>query len=87
MTNTDDYFPADEEPAGPRYTTRRDAIEQAIMPALAEGDYDYESICYAAFNWAIDVDDQGRELLNTGGFEQTVTDDEFWEIVAQHEIT
>lgn len=70
-----------------RYTTRHDAIEQAIMPALTEGDYDFEAICYEAFDWKIDVNDQGQELLNTGGFEQTVSEDEFWEIAARHEIT
>jgi hypothetical protein len=67
-----------------RYTTRRDAIEQAILPALDGDDYDAEAICREAFDWKIDVDDKGQELLNTGGFEQTVTDDEFWAIVAKH---
>lgn len=68
-----------------RYTTRQDAIEQAIMPALTEGDYDYEAICYEAFDWKIDTNEQGQELLHTGGFEQTVTDEEFWEIAARHD--
>jgi hypothetical protein len=68
-----------------RYTTRQDAIEQAIMPALTEGEYDYEAICYEAFDWKIDTNERGQELLNTGGFEQTVSDEEFWEIVARHD--
>lgn len=69
-----------------RYTTRRDAIDHAIAPAITDGTYDLDAICGEAFTWKIDTDDQGRELLNTGGFEQTVTDDEFWAIVARHEI-
>lgn len=69
-----------------RYTTRQDAIEQAIMPALTEGDYDLEAICYEAYGWKIDTNERGQELLNTGGFEQTVSDEQFWEIAARHEI-
>jgi hypothetical protein len=69
-----------------RYTTRQDAIEQAITPAITEGTYDLDAICDAAFTWKIDTNDAGQELLNTGGFEQTVSDDEFWAIVARHEI-
>ncbi len=70
-----------------RYTTKQDAIEQAIAPALTEGEFDTDSIFAEAFTWKIDKDDAGNELLNTGGFEQTVTDDEFWAIVQRHEIT
>lgn len=77
MSNTDDT---------PRYTTRADAIDQAIAPALDHDGYDLDAICYEAFSWAIDINDNGDELLNTGGFEQTVSDDEFWKIVAKHEI-
>lgn len=69
-----------------RYTTRRDAIEQAIAPALDDGNYDLDAICYETFEWAIDHDADGNELLNTGGFEQTVTDDEFWAVVAKHDL-
>lgn len=75
-----------EDERRPRFTTRQDAIEQAIAPALENGEYDLEAICYAAFDWKIDTNDQGQELLNTGGFEQTVTEEQFWEIVARHEI-
>lgn len=68
-----------------RYTSRQDAIEQAIMPALTEGEYDYDVIFSETFTWKVDYDGRGNELLNTAGFEQTVTDDGFWEIVARHE--
>lgn len=69
-----------------RYTTRQDAIEQAIAPALTDGNYDHAAICDETFEWTIDRDTAGNELLNTGGFEQHVTDDRFWEVVAKHEI-
>lgn len=70
-----------------RFTTRQDAIEQAITPALDDHDnYDLDAICHEAFEWRIDTNDAGQELLNTGGFEQVVSTDEFWAIVAKHEI-
>lgn len=69
-----------------RFPTRQEAIDQAIAPAIAEGDYDLMAICYEAFDWKIDHDADGNELLNTAGFEQTVSEQEFWEIVAKHEI-
>ncbi|GAA0494711.1 hypothetical protein Ade02nite_19850 [Paractinoplanes deccanensis] len=81
-----DYYAGDDEQARPRYTTRQDAIDQAIAPALAEGNYDLEAICRETFDWKIDVNGKGQELLNTGGFEQTVSEEEFWEIAAKHEI-
>ncbi len=88
ITMTGNHLPDDEDkqPAQ-RFTTRQDAIEQAIMPALTEGNYDYEAICYEAFEWKIDVNGQDQELLNTGGFEQVVSDEQFWAIAAKHEIS
>lgn len=72
-----------------RYTTRRDAIEQAIIPALGDhgDDYDTDAICREAFEYRVDTDGAGRELLNTAGFEQAVSDDEFWAIVERHDKT
>lgn len=70
-----------------RYSTRQDAIEQGIMPALTEGKYDYDAIFDEAFGWKIDTNEHGQELLTTGGFEQTVTVEEFWEIAARHDIS
>lgn len=67
-----------------RYTTRRDAIEQAIAPALDDDNYDVAAICNEAFEYRVDTNGAGQELLNTAGFEQTVTDDEFWKIAARH---
>lgn len=80
-------IPRDDEPTPTRYSSRRDAIEQDILPALGQDgdDYDAEAICDEAYAWRINTNARGEELLGTGGFEQVVTDDEFWEIAARHE--
>jgi hypothetical protein len=72
-----------------RYTTRQDAIEQAILPALGEhaDDYDTDAIFDATFEHKVDRDGDGNEHLNTAGFEQIVTDEEFWRVVEQHDRT
>lgn len=53
------------------YTTKTDAMEQEILPALGEyaSEHDLDAIFDRAFTWT------GR------GYEQTVSTDEFWEIV------
>lgn len=53
------------------YTTKTDAMEREILPALGEyaSDHDLDAIFDRAFTWT------GR------GYEQTVSSDEFWEIV------
>lgn len=68
-----------------RYSTIQDVIEQDIAPALSgfEGDYDTAAIADRAFAWRIDHDVRGNELLNTGGFEQAVSEPEFWKIVRE----
>lgn len=70
-----------------RYTTRQDAIEQAIAPALSfdAGHYDMEAICAETFEWGIDYDERGNGLAATGGFHQVVTGEAFWDIVVKHE--
>lgn len=72
-----------------RYTTIADVIQQDVIPALGEhaADYDAEAIAREAFEYRVDTDGQGRELLNTAGFEQTATVDEFWQIAAKHDTT
>ena len=71
-----------------RYSTITDVIDQAVIPALGEvgADYDADAIAREAFGYRVDIDEQGRELLNTAGFEQTVSDDEFWTIVERHAL-
>lgn len=62
------------------FTTKRDAIEQAITPAI-EGtgevkvsEFNVDAIFDEAFTW-------------TGsGFEQSVDVDEFWAIVERHAL-
>lgn len=69
-----------------RYTTKTDAIEQAILPALGEyaADHDIDAIFDEAFAYRIDTNDRGQELLDSAGYEQTVDTDDFWAIVAKH---
>jgi hypothetical protein len=70
-----------------RYTTKRDAIEALIVPALGEfgDDYDINAIADETLAYAVDTDADGNELLNTAGFEQIVADDKFWTIVTKHD--
>ena len=53
------------------YTTKQDAIEQAILPALGEfaADHDVDAIFNATFAY------------EGAGFVQTATVDEFWAAV------
>jgi hypothetical protein len=83
------HIPMDEETTVTRFTTDRDA-KNDILNALAgtDGVWDddaIDSIFREAYEWKIDVNDEGQELLNTGGFEQVVSAEGFWEIVARHE--
>lgn len=59
------------------FTTRTRAIEQVILPALGE---------YAA---DFDIDAIADEVLGNyeHGYVQKVDTDEFWEIVAKHDIS
>ena len=60
------------------YSTKTDAIAQAILPALGEhaDDFDIDAIFDEAYGW----DDEGHLV-------QTVSDDEFWQIVEAHDIS
>lgn len=66
-----------------RYSSKSDAIEQDIIPALGDFDdeYDADAIFEAAFAYRVDEDEHGNELLNSAGFVQVVGAAEFWEIV------
>lgn len=72
-----------------RYTTLSDAIEQAVIPALGEygNDYDLEAIAREAFEYKVDTDANGNELLNTAGFEQVVDETGFWAIAEKYDTT
>lgn len=73
----------DDGPAPRRYATLTDAINQDLIPALHEfaDDYDIDAIAAEVYEYQVDHDAQGNELLNTAGFAQKVTTDEFWRIV------
>lgn len=69
------------------YSTKAEAIEREITPALGEwvGDYDIDGIARDLLVWHVDHDERGRELLNTAGY--AVRDDaDFWAIVQAHEV-
>lgn len=72
-----------------RYSTREEAIEQGVVPALGDdaGDYDVDAIWREAYEHRVDRDGDGNELLNTAGFEQVVSTEKFWEIVERHDKT
>ena len=55
------------------YTTKTDAINYAILPALGDfaGEHDAEAIFEATFTYDAEA----------GGFVQTATTDEFWAAV------
>lgn len=69
-----------------RYTTLTDAIETDLKPALDVhvDDYDVQAIAAEVYAYRVDTVELGRELLNTAGFEQVVSDEEFWVIVQKH---
>ncbi len=69
-----------------RYTTRQDAIDLDIAPALTDGNFDLDAIFDEAYEWKIDHDEHGNELLDTAGFESVVSEDKFWEIAARHDL-
>lgn len=68
-----------------RYSTKQDAIAQDIAPALEgyEADFDMDAIFAKAFKWDVTYDEHGRELVTTAGFEQCVSEPEFWAIVKE----
>ena len=86
------YIPERQEDARDFHTTADDA-KNAIRVAIEGGgaadadDYDIDAIFDEAYEYEVDTNDQGQELLNTAGFVQVVTVDEFWEIVGRHDRT
>lgn len=72
-----------------RYSTKQDAIQHLIYDALGDfsNDYDTDAIADEILVYRVDTDDQGNELLNTAGFEQGVSDEEFWAIAERHDLS
>lgn len=68
-----------------RFTTITDVIN-SIADAVDGSEYDLDAIARATHEYRVDNDAAGNELLNSAGFERTVTDDEFWAVVEDNEI-
>ena len=69
-----------------RYTTRQDIIDSiaGIFGDFAD-DYDIDAIIDEAYAYRVDEDEDGNQLLTTAGFEQIVSDEEFWAIAGRHD--
>ena len=69
-----------------RYTTRQDIIDSlaGVFGDFAD-DYDIDAIIDEAYAYRVDEDENGNQRLSTAGFEQTVTDEEFWAIAEKHD--
>lgn len=70
-----------------RYITKDDAIAREFPEDVTEPGYDIDAIFAETFEYRVDKDEVGNDLLNTAGFEQVVDVDGFWEIVKKHERT
>lgn len=71
------------------YTTRFATIDDVInslADALDGTEYDLDAIARATHEWTVDIDEDGRERLDTAGYERSVSDDEMWAIAEQHTI-
>lgn len=68
------------------FTTKQDAIEAEILPALSEyvDQYDIDAIADELFEWEPARDADGTEHLNRQGF-KVRADVDFWEIAERHE--
>lgn len=74
------------------FSTRQDAIEQYIVPALGDfgDDYDLDGIFDELFEYRTDRDEDGNWLLTTAGFRLIIDEDDdqaFGEICARHDIS
>lgn len=62
------------------YTTKRDAIEREILPALGEyaDDYDIDKLADKVLAWVDVIDTAGNVRLDLSGFQLAVEAGEFW---------
>ena len=68
-----------------RYATKDDAILREFPDVVSRtAGYDVDAIFAETFEYRVDVDADGNELLNTAGFEQIVGEDDFWAIADKH---
>lgn len=71
-----------------RHTTIDGVITYEIRPALGDhaDDYDLEAIAAEAYTRVIDLNSAGQEIDNTARYEQILEGEDFWAVVAKHEI-
>ncbi|WP_344251467.1 hypothetical protein [Brevibacterium sanguinis] len=74
----------------PRFATVDDVIDRHVVPTLGEYAADFDVDAIASEVTAYRADEYpahpGSINLSTTGLEVAVTDAEFWEIVARHDI-
>lgn len=65
-----------------RFRSSEDARRE-IITTLGEfwEEYDIDAICAEAFEWRIDHDDQGNELVHTGGFQLILDDNAYTQLL------
>ena len=67
-----------------RYTTKDDAILREFPADVIEPDFNVDAIFAETFEYRVDKDADGSELINTAGFEQVVDMERFWAIVKKY---
>lgn len=70
-----------------RYSTRELAIEVELVGTLGAWevlDVDLAALADEVLGWEVDLDDDGREVEGTGGFQVIASAAEFWGAVARH---
>lgn len=77
-----------DETEAKTYTTKDDAIEQYVVPALGDyaDDHDLDAIFDDCFEYNQAIDEDGVEHLNSSGFRLTADEAAFWESVQRHDI-
>lgn len=68
------------------HTTRRDAIQREIAPALVEhgGDFDVEGMADDMLEWVSPRDKDGNQVASRTGYVLR-EDVDFWEVAARHD--
>ena len=66
--------------------TEAKAVIIAALGDVAD-DFDIDAIFDETYAWRVEVDENGNELVTTGGFEQVVDADEFWRITQRHDVS
>jgi hypothetical protein len=67
-----------------RYATKDDVVLREFPADVIEPDFNVDAIFAETFEYRVDTDVDGNELLNTAGFEQVVSGERFWAIVKKY---